>query len=210
MVSYVANEEASSPASCFSRRQSRQRHVGPEVTGASLLFRPHTILLRESGDVPSGLKGGKLLSPAARTQPASIAADGIRGGGVCSAPRAERDESFFELAGIEDKQKRPSGRSRRAFCSANSRRSVFRCVLRSRGRNGHFRFRAAQPPHGVGAHAPEDRELRNLGFPGLAVLALVLRADELSVNEDMIALPERVRDGLAEAVKGHDAVPLVV
>ena len=43
---------------------------------------------------------------------------------------------------------------------------------------------------------------------GLAVLALVLRADELSVNEDMVALVERVRDGLAEAVERDDAVPL--
>jgi hypothetical protein len=30
----------------------------------------------------------------------------------------------------------------------------------------------------------------------------------LSVNEDMVALVERVRDGFAEAVEGHDAVPL--
>ena len=30
----------------------------------------------------------------------------------------------------------------------------------------------------------------------------------MSVNEDMIALVERVGDGLAEAVEGHDAVPL--
>ncbi len=30
----------------------------------------------------------------------------------------------------------------------------------------------------------------------------------MSVNEDMVALVERVRDGLPDAVKGHDAVPL--
>jgi hypothetical protein len=30
----------------------------------------------------------------------------------------------------------------------------------------------------------------------------------LSVNKDMVALVERVGDGLAEAVEGHDAVPL--
>src|SRR5262249_43034379 len=163
----------------------------------------------ESGGGPSPRKGGKVLSSAAGTQPTPVAADGIRGGGVCSAPRAERDESFFELAGIEDKQKRPSGRNRRAFCSANSKRSVFRGALRSRRLGGHFRFPAAQPPHGVCAHAPEDLELRGLGFLRLAVPALLLRADELSVNEDMIALPGRVRDGVAEAVEGHDPVPLV-
>ena len=30
----------------------------------------------------------------------------------------------------------------------------------------------------------------------------------MSVNEDVVALVERVGDGLAEAVEGHDAVPL--
>ena len=30
----------------------------------------------------------------------------------------------------------------------------------------------------------------------------------MSVNEDMVALVERVRDGFAEAVERHDAVPL--
>jgi hypothetical protein len=72
----------------------------------------------------------------------------------------------------------------------------------------HLRFRAAQPPHGVGANAPEDGDLRSLRFLGFAVLILIFLADELSVNEDMVALVKRVRDGLAEAVEGHDAMPL--
>jgi hypothetical protein len=98
------------------------------------------------------------------------------------------EESFFELAGMQDKRKGPSGRSRRALSSANSKRSVFRRRLRSSRLCGHFRFRAAQPPHGVCANAPEDRELR---FLGLAVLAFALRADQLSVNEDTVALATR-------------------
>jgi hypothetical protein len=71
-----------------------------------------------------------------------------------------------------------------------------------------FRLSAAEPAHGVGTHAPEDRELRGLGLLRLAVLALVLRADELSVHEDMVALVDRVGNGLAEAVESHDAMPL--
>jgi hypothetical protein len=47
-----------------------------------------------------------------------------------------------------------------------------------------------------------------LGLLGLAVLALVLRADEHAVHEDVIALVEGVSDGLAEAVERHDTVPL--
>ena len=50
-------------------------------------------------------------------------------------------------------------------------------------------------------------KLRALRFLGLAALVCVFRADELSVNKDMVALPERLRDGFAEAVEGHDAVP---
>ena len=76
-----------------------------------------------------------------------------------------------------------------------SERSVFRSRLRNRRLRWHFRFRAAQPPDGVGANAPEDSELRGLGFLGFAVLALVLGADELSVNQDMVALVKRVGNG---------------
>jgi len=112
------------------------------------------------------------------------------------------------LAGIQDKRKMPSGIGRRAFIAPVSEGSVFRSRLRSRRLRRHFRFRAAQPPDGIGAHAPEDGDLRGLGLLGLAVLALVFRADELSVNQDMVALVERVGNGLAEAVERHDAVPL--
>jgi len=42
----------------------------------------------------------------------------------------------------------------------------------------------------------------------ILAMAFRLSADELSVNEDMVALVERAREGLAEAVEGHDAVPL--
>ena|SRR5215510_10451326 len=51
-------------------------------------------------------------------------------------------------------------------------------------------------------HAPENGELRSPRLLGLAVLAFVLRADELSVNQDMVAFVERLHDGLAEAVGG--------
>src|SRR5215831_8511407 len=88
---------------------------------------------------------------------------------------------------------------------AVSKRRFVRGPLRRRSLSRRFRFRAAQPPNGIGAYAPEDGEVRRLRFLGLAVLALVLRANELSVNQDMVALLERIRDGLAEAVEGHHA-----
>jgi hypothetical protein len=73
---------------------------------------------------------------------------------------------------------------------------------------GAFGLRAAEPADGVGANAPEDVYLRGLRLVGIAVFALKFQADELSINEDMVALVERVRDGLAEAVESDDAVPL--
>jgi len=117
-------------------------------------------------------------------------------------------EKVLKLAGIEDKQEalrpKPEGWRIRLI----SKRGVFRRRLRCRSLCRRFRFRPAQPPNRIRAHAPEDGELCRLRFLGLAVLALVLRADELSVNEDMVALVECVRDGLAEAVERDDAVPL--
>jgi len=71
-----------------------------------------------------------------------------------------------------------------------SERHVFRRGLGSASRSGHFRLGAAQPPDRVGTRTPEDGELRSLHFLGLAVLALVLGAAELSVNQDMVTLPE--------------------
>ena len=76
------------------------------------------------------------------------------------------------------------------------------------GRRGDFRFGAAEPAHGVGTNAPEDGNLRGLSLLGLAVLAIVLGADELSGNQDMVAFMKRVRDGLAEAIERDHAVPL--
>lgn len=122
-----------------------------------------------------------------------------------SRGRAQR--YFLNWQECRTKQNRPRGQSRSAFY-ADSKRSVFGSRRRNRRLRWHFRLRAAQPPEGVGANAPEDCELRGLGFLGLAVLALILRADELSVNKDMVGLVERVRDGLAEAVERHDAIPL--
>lgn len=84
--------------------------------------------------------------------------------------------------------------SRRAFEQDHSKRSVVRTRFRCGRLCGHFRLGAAQPPDRVGAHAPEDGELRGLRFLRLSVLALVFRADELSVNKDMVALVERCRD----------------
>lgn len=95
-----------------------------------------------------------------------------------------RGKDLVNLAVIQDKRKRPSVRTRRAFANAVLERSFPRGALRSRWRGGRSRFRAAEPPHGVGA----DDRARRFGLLGLAVLALVLRADELSVNEDKVAL----------------------
>ena len=86
--------------------------------------------------------------------------------------------------------------------------SPIRGQLRRWALRRHFRFRAAEPAHGVRANAPEDADLGGLGLLGLAVLVLVFRTNEQAVHEDMVALVERVGDGLAEAVECHDAVPL--
>jgi len=116
-------------------------------------------------------------------------------------------EKVLKLAGNEDKQKALRPRPEGSRIQPISKRNVFRRRLRCRSLCRRFRFRPAQPPDGIRAHAPEDSELRRLRFLGLSVLALVLRADELSVNEDMVALVERARDGLAEAVERNDAMP---
>src|ERR1700731_3739593 len=110
-------------------------------------------------------------------------------------------------AGQNEKALRPEPEGFNASLS-EGRVAGFRSGVAARSRCWGFRLSAAEPPHGVGAHAPEDRELCGLGFLGLAVLALVLRADKLSVNKDVIALVQRVRDGLTEAVECDDAVPL--
>ena len=82
-------------------------------------------------------------------------------------------------------------------------RSFLRGGVRSRWRGGCSRFCAVEPPHGVRADAREDDRARRFGLLGLVVLALVVRADELSVNEDMIVLMERVDDGLAAFCGGY-------
>src|SRR3984885_1443660 len=69
-------------------------------------------------------------------------------------------------------------------------------------------LRSTETSHGVRTHAPEDRHFRGLGFFGLPVLPLVLRADEQSVHKDVVAFVKRFCEGLAEAVESHDAVPL--
>ena len=71
-----------------------------------------------------------------------------------------------------------------------------------------FGLSPAEPAHGVCANAPEDADLRGLGLLGLAVVVLVFRTNEQAVHEYMVALMERVGDGLTEAVERHDAVPL--
>ena len=109
---------------------------------------------------------------------------------------------------MQDKEKSPPAEARGLSRNLRSERRFFRRLFRTGCCSGAFRFGAIQPTHGICAHAPEDGELCRLRFLGLAVLALVLRADELSVNKDMVALVERVREGFAEAVEGHDAVPL--
>jgi len=118
--------------------------------------------------------------------------------------------TFFTLAGMQDKKKRPSSRGRRAelHCASKWRVASFGAALRRRRNGWRFRLRPAQSPDGVGANAPEHGDLRGLGLLGLAILALVLRANELSVNEDMVALVESVRAGFAEAIESDDAVPL--
>ena len=121
---------------------------------------------------------------------------------------AAAGETVLKLAGKKDKQKalrpKPEGKEFQTI----SKRCIFRRRLRGRSLCRRFRFCPAQPPDGIRADAPEGSDFRRLRFLRLSVLALVLRADELSVNKDMVALPERVRDGLAEAVERDDAVPL--
>lgn len=149
----------------------------------SLLFRPHT----------PALKASKVLSSVAGTKPPLVAADSIRGGAICSASQADATSPFWNWQERRTNKKSPPAEAGGLYCSANSKRSAFGSRLRCGSWRGHFRLRAAQPP--------ENRELRSLRFLGFAILALVLRAHELSVNQDMVALVEPVRDGLAEAVE---------
>jgi len=58
------------------------------------------------------------------------------------------------------------------------------------------------------AYAPEDGDLRGLGLLDFPFSRSYFDLTSCPVHEDMIALVERVGDGLAEAVEGHDAVPL--
>jgi len=73
--------------------------------------------------------------------------------------------NLFFLAGMQDKRKSPPCQRVAGFGA---------------------RFRAAEPAHRVCAHTPEDGDFSGLGFLRFAVLGLVLRADELSVNQDMV------------------------
>jgi hypothetical protein len=65
-------------------------------------------------------------------------------------------EDLADLAVIQDKQKRASGRSRRAVANATLERSFFRSSFGSRCRSGSSGFGAAKPTHGVRTDAPED------------------------------------------------------
>lgn len=104
-------------------------------------------------------------------------------------------------AGQTKKTLRPRPEGLRAPLSVGRVAGLGVC-FRARRRRRHFGFGAAEPTHGVCAHAPEDGDLRGLGLLGLAILTLVLRANEQAVHEDVIALVESLRDGLAEAVEG--------
>jgi hypothetical protein len=137
--------------------------------------------------------------PAGDEAPAKSASSALRrGGGEISC--------YWQECRTNKKALRPKPEGRPAPLS--ERRFSGHVSSFHAGRRGDFRFRAAEPADGVGAHAPEDSDLRGLGFLGLAVLAVVLRADEHAVHEDVIALMERAGQRLAEAVEGHDAVPL--
>lgn len=103
-------------------------------------------------------------------------------------PFLAEDAGDFFRAGRKSRQTRkPSDHSRWAL-KRRSERNVFAgYLLGLSGCGGGFRFSARESLHGIGAHTPEDGELRGLGFLRLAVFALVFRADELSVNQDMVA-----------------------
>src|SRR5208283_142615 len=70
-----------------------------------------------------------------------------------------------------------------------------------------FGFGTTEPAHGIRADAPE-RDLRGLGLLALAVLALVLRTDEHSIDKNVVALVESVGECRSETVERDDAVPL--
>jgi hypothetical protein len=110
-------------------------------------------------------------------------------------------QNLIPLAGMQDKkkvlQRIPEARSERRLKMALRRFPGW--SLRARRGCWYIRFRAAETPHCIRALAPEDGDLRGPGLLGLAVLALALRADEPSVQKDMVALVERVGDGFAEA-----------
>lgn len=89
-------------------------------------------------------------------------------------------QNLIPLAGMQDKKKAlrrvPEGRFERRL-KMPRRRFPGWSLRAGRGR-WDIRFRA---------HAPEDGDLRGPGLLGLAVLAFVVRADELSVHKDMVA-----------------------
>jgi hypothetical protein len=98
-------------------------------------------------------------------------------------------ENLFLWQEFRTNEKEPSRLSRRAFLRRHQ--NVVLCGAGSgfgacTGDSASARVGCCA---GVRTHAPEESELRGLGFVGLAVLALELRTDNLSVNEDM-CLPE--------------------
>jgi len=88
-------------------RQSKQRHVGPEVTSVSLLFRPHTIVFAgERGRAlgPEGQQG--LVVGCGDGTAVDIRGQNPRRRRMLRATRGTR-RFFFELAGMQDNKKGP-------------------------------------------------------------------------------------------------------
>jgi len=110
---------------------------------------------------------------------------------------AIRGEDLADLAVIQDKRNKVIRPKPEGLGNATLERSTVRARLGSRCRCGSFRFRMAEPPHRVCANDSKDDGVGGLRLPGLAALALVFRADELSVNKDVIAHVQRHRDALA-------------
>jgi hypothetical protein len=112
--------------------------------------------------------------------------------------RARR--SFFELAGMQDKQKSPPAKAagpsvlpmqNGASCEAGSGADACAGTSARARRNRHAELVRA---------LEQNAKFAAFAFLRLAVLALVLRAEKLSVNKDMVVLVERVCEELAEAV----------
>src|SRR5260221_7474037 len=88
-------------------KQTTARWSGSHGRVPSLQAAQNSLAGERGGGGALGPEGQQGFVVGSGDEPPLMTADRIRGGGVCSVPRAESGESFFQLAGMQDKQKGP-------------------------------------------------------------------------------------------------------